>query len=173
MMKPTMKISVSLKRLNLSLLGVALATGMFANPHRAYADTIIFSAIAAGVPQYSLGGAYHVQGNNNGINTTQQWFAMPFVSQVAYTMTQVDVGMANFQGTASVQLALYANGANNLPGNMIQQFPAITNLPPGPRQCDPQAGRPIESIGGLSIGLTAGTTYWLVAQNIAADSLDQ
>jgi hypothetical protein len=172
MMKPTMEIAVTLKRLKLSLL-VAMATGMFVNPHRAYADTIIFSDIAAGVPQYSLAGAYSVQGNNNGINSRQQWYAMPFIPQAGYTMTEVDVGMTNFQGTASVQLALYANGANNLPGNMIQQFPAITNLPAGPRECDPQAACPIESIGGLTIGLTAGATYWLVAQNIAADSLDQ
>ena len=88
---------------------------MFVNPHRAYADTIIFSDIAADVPQYSLAGAYSVQSNNNGINSRQQWYAMPFIPHACYTMTEVDVGMTNFQGTASVQLALYANGANTFP----------------------------------------------------------
>lgn len=146
---------------------------MFGNPQRANADTIIFSDIAAGNPQYLLAGAYSVQGNNNGINTRQQWYAMPFIPQANYTMTEVDVGMTNFPGAASVQLALYANGANNLPGNLVQQFPAIMNLPAAPKQCDPQTGCPIEKIGGLAIGLTSGAIYWLVAQNVAADSLDQ
>jgi len=87
--------------------------------------------------------------------------AMPFTSSGNYTLSQIDLALSSqLGGNATVTLDSDSGG---LPGGVLETW-NLTNLPDFGTCCSVQT---VLSSG--SIGLSAGTQYWLVASG-ASDS---
>jgi hypothetical protein len=92
--------------------------------------------------------------------------ASAFTPSGNFTLTQIDVGIANDAGTNSVMLSLDSD-SGGLPDGLIESW-NLTGLPSfGSTSNTVQTVTPVSPVS-----LISGTQYWLVASPIASDTVD-
>jgi len=98
---------------------------------------------------------------------TYRWIAAPFTPGASYTLSQIDIALANFTGTTGAVVKL-TNSVGGHPGSTILESWTLNSLPVW--NLSPFAPVTLGAVG--SVSLLSGNQYFVVAQGLAADSLD-
>lgn len=85
-----------------------------------------------------------------------QLVAAPIWFSHTETWTRIGIEVATSEAAKSVRLGLYANGADNLPGALIEDFGTVSLATTGTKEIT------------ISRSLTANTVYWLASVNDSA-----
>ena len=122
---------------------------------------LIFSNLTnSATAAYSTGGGYDVAGALSGLGN-EQFLALPFKPTANAHVEQLRAAIQYISGTNQVELSLYSD-AGGVPGTPLSAPVTVTNLPTFPACCT-------LAVATLkkAVAVTAGTTYWVVAQEPA------
>ncbi len=139
---------------------VALAAIVSAGAARAGAITI-FTNFGPG-QSFNTAIGYVVSGASSG----DQVVAMPFTAGSTADLADAVLALGNYLGTNSpITLDLESNGSGDVPGSILATLTQQGTIPPFS-----SAGPVTFDYTGTSVGLTSGTSYWLVASEADANS---
>ena len=146
---------------------LTIAAGILFFPQIAIADTIYTTLGPDGTYYFAAGTAVSgTAASIFGSPVPPSRVAAQFTAQNNYLLTEVDLAITNVDGTNGVTITL-AEDLGGLPGSAIAAW-TFSNLP-GFGSTDRFYERAIET---SPLRLLAGTSYWVVASPLAADTYD-
>ncbi len=146
--------------MNIRKLGMAVFTAVMLSAVTASAGTLYTTLGPGGA--FDTGNGYLVEGSN----FSNQVIADPFSTSTTATFTNALLALGHYEGNNSPMNVYIESDAGGMPGTILAtltQQGSISEFPPGA----------LVNFTGAGITLTAGTTYWLVAQQADPNSGDE
>lgn len=141
-------------KLQRNFLGMAMVTAIMLSAMPAMAGTL-YSTLGPG-GEYDFNNGYFVGGSG----TSDQVVGSPFTVNTTAMLTGARLGLGHFQGTNNEPINLFVESdAGGQPGSILAELTQVGTIPPF---------RDGETLTTFTcndcLTLTAGTVYWLVAQ---------
>jgi hypothetical protein len=99
---------------------------------------------------------FNVDGPDNSLGLSEQWFAIPFKPKASAHLEQLQAAIGYISGTELVEIGLYSDN-NGAVGTLLASG-ETKKMPTFGACCQ------LASVSITSTAVTAGTQYWIVAQ---------
>lgn len=134
-----------------SYLGVTIVMAVMLSTMAARADTL-YSTLGPG-GQFDAANGYFVDGSN----FFNQVMASPFTVNTTSMLTDAMLGLNNFSGGNNPVNLFVESDAGGMPGSILGALTQVGTIPPFNTES-------LTTFTSTGLALTAGTVYWLVAQ---------
>lgn len=134
-----------------SYLGVTIVMAVMLSTMAARADTLYSTLGPSG--EFDASNGYFVDGSN----FFNQVMASPFTVSSTATLTNAMLGLNNFSGGNNPVNLFVESDAGGMPGAILGALTQVGTIPPFNTQS-------LTTFTSTGLALTAGTVYWLVAQ---------